>query len=234
MKKLEYKSFEIKAAEINSTTNEMFIEGYAATFGNEDAKQLTWYPEINDFVLASDTIDIGSFKKTISERKNRIAFCKNHNFDDAKGKIIELKEDEIGLFIRVRISDAEQELKTKLKEEIYNEFSIGFTVINSNWEKKEDGLYIRHLTEIKLYEISVVTVARDENAKITDRKSYQIAINTIDSLIKTEKNEEKKYKLLQLKSLFDFEPEQPLEQKKPNEIKRSLNLSKYKFINTQK
>jgi hypothetical protein len=234
MKKIEYKSFEIKAATIDSSTNEMFIEGYAATFGNEDTKQLTWYPDVKDFVLASDTIDSGAFKKTISERKSRIAFCKNHNFDDAKGKIIELKEDETGLFIKVRISDAEQELKTKLKEEIYNEFSIGFSTINSKWDKKEDGTYLRHLIEIKLYEVSVVTIARDENAKITDRKSAENAIKTLDSLIETEKNEEKKYKLLQLKSLFDFEPEQPLEQKKPNETKRSLNLSKYKFINSQK
>lgn len=231
MKKIEYKSFEMKAAVVDSATNEMFIEGYAATFGNEDAKQLTWYPDIRDYVLASDTIEPGAFKKTLSERKNRIAFCKNHFLDDAKGKIIELKEDDYGLFVKVRISDAEDELKTKIKEEIYTEFSIGFSTINSKWEKKEDGTYIRHLTEIKLYEISVVTVARDENAKITDIKSIENALKTIDSLINTEKNEEKKYKLLQLKSLFDIEPAEPLEEKKPIE-KRGLNLSKYKFINT--
>ena len=231
MKKIEYKSFEIKAATIDSATNEMYIEGYAATFGNQDSKQLTWYPDIRDYVLASDTINAGAFKKTISERKNRIAFCKNHDFDDAKGKIVELKEDETGLFIKVRISDAEQELKTKLKEEIYNEFSIGFSTINSKWEKKEDGTYLRHLIEVKLYEVSVVTVARDENAKITDRKSIENALKTIDSLINNEKNEEKKYKLLQLKSLFDFEPDTPPEEKKPIDDKKSFNVSKYKFIN---
>ena len=59
MKKIEYKSFEMKAAVVDSATNEMFIEGYAATFGNEDAKQLTWHPDIRDYVLASDTIEPG-------------------------------------------------------------------------------------------------------------------------------------------------------------------------------
>ena len=97
--------------------------------------------------------------------------------------------------------------------------------------KERRWTYIGTSWEIKLYEISVVTVARDENAKITGISQLKNALKTIDSLINTEKNEEKKYKLLQLKSLFDIEPAEPLEEKKPIE-KRGLNLSKYKFINT--
>jgi HK97 family phage prohead protease len=210
MKNVEYKSFEIKAVDFNEEKKEMRISGYAATFGNTDAMQITWQPEIKDYVYASDTIEKGAFNKTITERKERIKFCKNHNIDNPVGKIVELKEDENGLFIDVRISDAEPELKTKIQEGIYDEMSIGFQTIKSLWEKKADSTWLRKLTEVKLYEVSVVTIARDENAKITDIKSAAEAISIVNSLIDKEKNEEKKYQLLQLKSLMTDEPVTPL------------------------
>lgn len=233
MKKLENKSFEIKSIDFNQETKEMIISGYAATFNNTDTKQMTWNRDIGDYVMCSDTIVKGAFAKTIQENKKRIAFCQNHEIDEPKAKILELKEDDYGLWFSARISDAEPELKTKIKETIFEEFSIGFQTINSAWEQQSDGTYLRKLTEIKLWEISIVTIARDENSRITDIKSLQLANGVIEKLIKNEKNEEKKFQLLQLKSLIDGEPEQPLEnQKKPIEEKKGLNLSKYKFINS--
>ena len=229
MRKLETKSFEIKAVNYNSETKEMIVSGYASTFGNQDEKQMTWHPELRDYVIASDTIRKGAFAKTINENKNRIAFCKNHDMDDPRGKIIELMEDDYGLKFSVRISDSEDKLKTKIDEKIFEEFSIGFQTINSVWTKQDDGTYLRELTEVKLWEISIVTIARDKNARITDVKSLEFADNLFESLIKSEKSEEKKFKLLQLKSLFDGEPIQSLEQQKPNEQIKTLDFSKFKF-----
>jgi len=207
----EYKGFEIKAVDYNNESKELVIKGYAATFGNQDAKQMTWNNDIGDYVMCSDTIERGAFTKTISERKERIAFCKNHNLSDPKGKIVELKEDSYGLYIEVRISDAEPELKTKLKEGIYKEFSIGYVTIGYAFEKLSDGTYTRKLTEVKLYEVSVVTIARDENAIITEVKSIEI----LDDLILNENNEEKKSELLKLKSLITSKPITSLAGDKP-------------------
>ena len=207
----EYKGFEIKAVDYNNESKELVIKGYAATFGNQDAKQMTWNNDIGDYVMCSDTIERGAFTKTISERKERIAFCKNHNLSDPKGKIIELKEDSYGLYIEVRISDAEPELKTKLKEGIYKEFSIGYVTIGYSFEKLSDGNYTRKLTEVKLYEVSVVTIARDENAIITEVKSIEI----LDYLILKENNEEKKSELQKLKSLITSKPIASLAGDKP-------------------
>lgn len=206
MKKLENKFFEIKGIDFNTENNELIVKGHAAMFGNEDALQLTWCPEIGDLVKASDVLEKGCFKKTLGERKERVAFCVNHNMHEPIGKILELKEDNEGLYFEARISDAEPEIKTKIREEIYSEMSFGFQVISAVFEKKKDGTYIRRVKEVKLYELSVVTLGRNDKAKITEFKGVETANTIIDNLYKLEKDEEKKYQLLQLKSLFEDEP----------------------------
>lgn len=211
----EYKTFEVKSIDFNSESNEMFIEGYASNFGNKDEKQMTYIPDLQDWSQCSDIVNKGAFKKTLSERKGRIAFCKNHDIEDAKGKIIELKEDEVGLFVKIRISDAEPELKTKIREEIYTEFSIGFKTLKATYEKTKDG-YIRNILEVKLYEVSIVTIARNDKSKITDVKSIQLIDTLISDILKESKSENIQHKLLQLKSLMIGEPnEDSLDNEEP-------------------
>lgn len=232
MKEIEDKKFEIKSIDYNSENKELIIKGYASIFGDEDTPQYTWNPEIQDWVIAVDVIEKGAFTKTLSERKGRIASCLNHYIDNAIGKIKELKEDEIGLYFEIRISDAESELKTKLREGIYSEMSFGFKTIRAEFEKKTDGTYIRRVKEVILYEISVVTVARNENAKITEVKSEEFN-NILENLIIKEKDHEKKYQLLQLKSLIVDAPSMTPINNAPNKdveeseiksiIRKSLN-----------
>lgn len=223
MRNIEYKSFKLDS--IKESDDEMIICGHASTFNNEDAVQPTFHNELKQYVMASDTVENGAFSKTISERKGRIAFCKNHNLDDPKGKIKELKEDEVGLYVEIRVSDAEPQLKTKIKEEIFTEFSIGYETILCSWDVKSDGTYVRKLKECKLYEISIVTIARDSNAKIEEIKSVEI----IDSLIDREKNEQKKYQLKQLRLLMTEQP--TIEATVPEEAStKSLDINKLKFL----
>jgi HK97 family phage prohead protease len=228
MKNVEYKPFEIKSVSFNEEQNEMLISGYAATFGNTDTPQMAYHPELRKAVVVSDTITKGAFAKTIQERKSRIKFCLNHMINNPVGKIVELKEDEIGLWVEVRISDAEPELKIKLQEGIYDEFSIGFNAIKAMWKAQPDGTYIRELNEIKLGEISVVTIARDEKAKITDVKSAEQAIDIIENLLSNIKQEEYKYQLMQLKALFLSEPPEALEEEQPQEAKNEFDANEFK------
>ncbi len=216
---LEYKNFEIKAQNYNSDTKEMFVEGFASTFGNFDTPQEIYNPNTGDLVMTKDTIQKGAYAKTIEERGERIAFCLNHDIYDAKGKIVEIEEKDEGLWIKVRISDAEENLKTKIREGIYKEFSIGFKTINSTWEEGKDGIWIRTLTEIQLFEVSIVTLARDKNAVVTGIKSMELATPILQNLIKTEKNTNRKYQLMQLKMLLtDVKPnDNSLSDNKPAE-----------------
>ena len=226
MKKQENKLFEIKSIDYNVENEELIIKGYASIFGNEDSLQITWNPELGDYVKATDIVEKGAFKKTLSERKNRIAFCVNHELEEPVGKILVLKEDQTGLYFESRISDAENELKTKIREEIYSEMSFGFQVMKATFEKKKDGTYIRRITEIKLFEISIVTIARNEKARITEFKSEEYN-NIIDSLLLNEEDKEKKDKLMQLKSLFIHEPNDSLDNKEP--IKDIIDFNKLQF-----
>lgn len=224
----EYKTFEIKSVDYNNESTELIIEGYASNFGNKDEKQLTYIPDAMDYYPCQDIVNKGAFKKTLSERKGRIAFCKNHDIDDAKGKILEIKEDEIGLFVRIRISDAEPELKTKIREEIYTEFSIGFKTIKATYEKTKDG-YIRNILEVKLYEVSIVTIARNEKSKITDIKSMQMVDAIINEILAETKSEKIHNKLLQLKSLLQGEPDDySLDDPKPTD-KKTVDVFEFNF-----
>lgn len=234
MKKLEYKSFEVKAENLkyNENTNELEIKAHAAIFDIEDSLGLSYNPETDRWIEAKDVIHKGAFTKTIEERKSRIKFCKNHNLSDPVGIPIDLYEDEVGLFTESKFSAAEKDLQTKVREGIFNEMSIGYVVTKVSFEKKEDGTMLRHIWEMKLYEYSIVTLGRHEGAKVTEMKSEQQMSDMVNLLIKNEKNEEKKFQLLQLQSLINGEPIESLIQKEPiKEEKKGLNLSKFKFIN---
>ena len=227
-KELEYKSFEIKSVDFNEQTNEMFIEGFAASYNTLDEIQ-PMITKQGEVVEVADMLLSGCAGKSISERGKRVAFCKNHNIDDAKGKIIELYEVEDGIFVKIRISDAENELKIKIREKIYEEFSIGFKTIKYTVGLSEDKTYyIRKISEIKLYEVSIVTIARSNFTKITDIKGDIESI--LQSVISQESNEEKKYKLLQIKSLLTLEPISSLEVKKPITQENGFDFDKITFI----
>lgn len=230
--KKEFKEFEIKSLDFNEETSEMFIEGYASVFEVKDAIQPMLTPD-KKIIMVSDIVQRGAFSKTIQERGSRLPFCKNHNMDDPKGKIIELKEDDYGLYCKVRISDSEDELKTKIKEGIFSEFSFAFLPLKSEIKKEIDDTYTRRISEMKLGEISIVTIARNELAKITAVKSLSDVEVMFDDIIETEQDEKKKLNLMQIKSLVMIEPEIPLDTEKPIEVKK-YNFSKYKFINNTK
>ena len=238
MKNLEYKGFELKSIDVTEGSKEMFVSGYAGVFGNADELQAMFLLQNNDgsYILSTsyfagaskimvrDVLNQGSSVKTISERGSRIAFCLNHEIDEPVAKINELLEDETGIFFKARISDSEDDLKIKISEEIYKEMSMGFVPIKVSLKKMEDGTYLRDLLEIKIYEISIVTIGRNELAGITETKSLIIASSLIESLIIGEKNETKKFQLMQLKSLIGVEPSESLNKNEPINPINELNI----------
>ena len=74
------------------------------------------------------------------------------------------------LYIRGKISDTQRgrDIKTLLKDGVLNELSIGYDAITADYDE-ENG--IRHLKEIKLWEVSIVTWAMNDQAKIDEVKS---------------------------------------------------------------
>ena len=179
--------FEIKA----DNDNELIITGHGAIKGNIDSYK--------------DVIVDGAFKKTLKEQGERIAFCYQHDIYNPIGKIQEIKEDESGLWLKVKISDAESDIKTKIREGILKEMSIGYSVMDMK-KGEQDGEEVNFLTEIKLYEVSLVTIAANPLALIESMKSEgknesEVLEEEFDRLIAIEKNKEKKFEIMKLKAL---------------------------------
>lgn len=147
---MERKQFEIKAVREDQN---LYVEGYAAVFANVDSY--------------NDRIQKGAFVNTINgTNRDRIAFCKDHDLRDVIGVIVDLREDERGLWFRAKISKTRdgKDVEILLEDGALKEFSIGYITKAYDWNEEEG---IRTLTEIELWEISLVTRAANDQAKVT-------------------------------------------------------------------
>jgi len=213
-KEIRYRSLEVKS--VKEDNERLIIEAYGAVFGNIDSY--------------GDVIEKGAFQKTISERGDRIKFCFQHDIYNAVGKILELREDDYGLWVRVEMSAAEQDLSTKIKEGIYNELSIGYRTIEAARETR-NGEDVLLLKEIMLYEVSIVSIAANPLAVITGMKSEEQRNHLekeFDRLIAIVRNKNIEFDLLNLKSLALSLESKPKEEPKPaitaNDVKQILGL----------
>ncbi len=146
---MERKQFEIKAVREDQN---LYVEGYAAVFANVDSY--------------NDRIQKGAFINTINgTNRDRIAFCKDHDLRDVIGVIVDLREDEKGLWFRAKISKTRdgKDVEILLEDGALKEFSIGYITKAYDWNEEEG---IRTLTEIELWEISLVTRAANDQAKV--------------------------------------------------------------------
>ena len=118
-----------------------------------------------------DIIEPGAFSRTIKENFDRIKILSQHNDCDLPiGKPIELREDDKGLFVRGKISDTQKgrDVQTLLKDGVLNELSIGYDAITFDFDSDKG---VRHLKEVRLWEISIVTWAMNDQATIDEVKS---------------------------------------------------------------
>lgn len=190
---MEYKQGLIEVKAVPEGKN-LFVEGYAAIFGNEDS--------YNDIIVA------GAFTKTIAGKEGkRIRLCLQHDMDDVIGKIIELKEDERGLWFRAKISNTTKgrDLAELIQDEAINEISIGYKSIV--WEIDEVR-NVRMLKEVQLYEISFVSRAANPQAVIqtteikTEVHEKKVEDMTDEELIEQKKTLEKEIEIRQFKQLL--------------------------------
>ena len=129
--------------------------GYAATFSKTPD---SW----------GDIIDPGAFKKTLKEAGNRVKILWNHHILEPIGKPTEIAEDDKGLLVKGKLSLGVQrarEVLSLMKDGVITEMSIGYDPIKETWEKG-----IRHLQEIRLWDVSPVTFAANPEAVVLNVK----------------------------------------------------------------
>ena len=153
------------------------IKSYTGTTKDLDLKQgiITAYWSTFDVIDSdNDSIDSKAFNKTISERgpagSNRIMKLWQHNPTQPLGKPSELYTDAKGLVAVTKITDTTYGMDAlKLYADgVLNEHSIGFQTIKSNYD---ESMKANRLTELKLWEGSVVTWGSNEYTPVIAGKS---------------------------------------------------------------
>ena len=153
---LQHKASKFTVKESND--DDRTIKGYASVFGNLDSDM--------------DVIKKGAFNKSVKEwgpeGKDRIKLVAQHDISRPVAKITILKEDSNGLYMEAKFGNHRdgQDYYAMAKDGIINEFSVGFVPVEK--EDNEKGGY--DISSIKLYEVSMVTIAANEEAVVTEVK----------------------------------------------------------------
>jgi len=146
---------------IKSVSDSGEFEGYGSVFGVEDSY--------------SDVVVRGAFTATLEKwkAKGRLpAMLWQHNMSAPIGIYTEMREDDIGLYVKGRLLiDADPLAKrahAHMKAGSLSGMSIGYMLDDYEYDK-EKGVWI--LKAIDLWEVSLVTFPANDDARITDVKS---------------------------------------------------------------
>lgn len=141
------------------------IEGYAST----------WVKKPDSY---GDVVRKGAFSKTLKEDWNGgkgIPFLWAHQMDNLKSFIgtADADEDDYGLHFVATFDDTEeaQRVRNLYKDGRLRKFSFAFDVLENGLITLEDGTKANELRELKLFEISAVTVPANDTAEMIDIKA---------------------------------------------------------------
>lgn len=131
---------------------ELFIEGYASRFGQTD--------------LSGDQVQRGAFSAALLSRTEPYPMLFGHQTDRPIGVWDRVVEDDVGLFVAGRVLDAgnlARDSARLIREQAVGGLSIGYRARRSS-PRASGG---RILTEIDLWEVSVVAFPMLRTARIT-------------------------------------------------------------------
>ena len=148
------------------------VKGYGSVFGNKDSD--------------NDIIEKGAYKRTFKNNGSRVKYLYQHDITKPIGKMKELYEDEKGLVFVAEVPKTTfgNEVLELMKYGVIDENSVGIMPVKKDYD--ENG--VRMIKEVKLYEISAVTIAANDEAKILEVKGESNKIDYLkkrfDNLIK--------------------------------------------------
>jgi HK97 family phage prohead protease len=134
---------------------EGIIEGYAAVWGVVDGY--------------NSRFQRGAFKKTLENRMDKIRVLWNHNSEQPVGKLLDIKEDDHGLFVRAKLIltvNKAKETFDLIRGGAVDSLSFGFRTIK---DKYENGVQV--ITEVRLAEISPVVFEASASSVITEARA---------------------------------------------------------------
>jgi len=162
---------------------DFYLEGYCAT---------------TDLDRQDEIILETALEKALEDvRQNRTVFYEHQSTNFPIGKIIDAKIIKEGnsskLYVKVFISKTAETVRTLIEEGILNKFSIGGKVLKFR-KAEADGKEITEIQDMELYEVSVVGLPANIEAKAIGfeiKKSLELNLEKKEE-VKVEKPEEKK------------------------------------------
>lgn len=146
------------AADLSGIDGEGSFSGYASLFGTAD--------------LSGDVVMPGAFRASLAARRpTGIRMLYQHDPAEPIGVWLDIREDARGLFVRGRLSldvARGREVASLMRAGALDGLSIGFKTVKARAERASG---LRRLTEIDLWEISVVTFPMQPEARVSAVKS---------------------------------------------------------------
>ena len=210
---------------IDADSKAGIVKGYASVFGNVDSD--------------GDIITKGAYQKTIKENGYRVKYLYQHDMDKPLGKMVHLEEDQNGLMFEARIPKTQlgKDVIELMKAGVITENSVGILPIQK--QMNENGY--REINEVKLFEVSAVTLAANDAALILDVKGnvdFDKVNKRYDRLatlirkggISDELGYAIESEILKLKSIFENATLPTIEVTEPDEIKTDKTFDIFKTI----
>ncbi|KJV57218.1 HK97 family phage prohead protease [Orientia tsutsugamushi] len=159
----------------------VIISGYATVFNLVDSS--------GDYILK------GAFKNIHHRYLSDIKLLWQHNIASPIGLITNIEEDEYGVRVDASINQHIQKGKEAIaliQQGVINNFSIGFTIEDSSYNRKGN----RIIKSALLWEVSLVTFPANKHAKIRNCKhasQYDVIssnqlVTILNSLIEAQKS----------------------------------------------
>lgn len=149
-------AFTKELPEASDKIDSIYIEGYASTI---------------DIDRAGDVVPASVWEKGMSNYLKNPIILAHHDHDDPIGRMVEHRLDTKGLWIKARISAA-AEVFSLIKDEVLTAFSIGFRVLDAEYNSAAEVFVVK---ELELIEISVVSVPCNQNTVFNLSKAFQNA-----------------------------------------------------------
>lgn len=140
----------------------------------------------------------GAFKNAIESRGGDIDFLAEHDSNivlaSTKNGSLELREDDVGLYMQARIIDttAGRDWYQMIKSGLITNMSFGFRAIKDEWRSMGKNLYERSIEQLELFEVSAVRNPAYTQSTIASRGLSTSDVDVVPDNIKEDNQMEQR------------------------------------------
>ncbi|CAL9968038.1 head maturation protease [Vibrio phage D51] len=150
-------SFKIKEMPDEQDNSKLTVAGYASTVSED---------------RAGDIIPMSAWenKEALDNYLKNPIILFQHDHDEPIGKMVDYQIDETGLYVEIEIFNVDQRVYKLVKEGVLKAFSVGFRMKDYKYDQ-DKGVFI--ITELELFEISVVSIPCNQDSTFSLKKSMK-------------------------------------------------------------